>query len=590
VAAAPGAATAVLSQGPGAKIGSYKVEALIGRGGMGTVYKARNGKDSWVALKVLNPQLQDRPDFVSRFRREARAASRLEHPNIVRVLDYGVSEGAPYLAMELLEGQDLLALTQGSLLNEERAIHLMLQAAAGLNIATQRGIIHRDIKPTNLVVLKDDKLKIADFGLAKAADTDSHLTVTGEVLGTPHYMSPEQGRGAEVDFRSDLYSLGATFYHLLTGEPPFIADTPVAVIMKHLHEDPQPLRARAGHISEAFESIIHRLLQKDPKQRYQSYPALVQDLKRVLKGDGPRHGARPPARRVQEGKTTYFLPEEQHTELILQPAGLMRRSLATLLDLALLDLVLRAGLFCAFLLSGSSTDFLGATYPSDFQTQNGLVWAFFALVVAYLYFAVGDTSGGRTFGKSILRLRVCRRDGTDLGPIRSLIRTALVFPALTFLSPLLVSAFQPFALRLHFFLEAPQFAAAGLALIVTYFLLGRMANAGGPLHDGVVGARLYRAQLATRSLRPHPRGQRSASRAFWLSIVPGLGLMYAGRFGLGLLFTIAIPCATSFPEKRLTLGLWILSAVLAAGAARRRNRNNGSTEAPDEPAVRRKET
>ncbi|MBL8841852.1 MAG: serine/threonine protein kinase [Planctomycetes bacterium] len=574
------AATAVLGARAEQRVGRFELKSVLGRGGMGTVWRARDvEKGGEVALKVLHPALQARPDFLSRFSREARAAAGLSHPNIVRVLDAGLDGGTPWIAMELVEGEDLLAAAQRGSLGPHNFLAVAEQATRGLLAAAEMGITHRDIKPGNLLLRPDGSVKVADFGLAKAVDSDSRLTVTGEILGTPHYMAPEQGRGERVDHRADLYSLGATFYHVLGGCPPHEADTPVAVILKHLREEPLPLRARNGKVTPGLERVVHRLLQKNPDQRYQSHAALLSDLERLRAGREPIGGADPPLRRVQQGATTYMLPHESTTELVLEPAGALRRFAAFVVDLLALELLLHVLLFAGRALApeaaaprGGVASFLVPTLPTAGSTA-AIVLASAAVVAALLYFATADARGGRTVGKRWLNVRLCRRDGGDLGAGRALLRTLLVAPGLLLISPTLSACTQSLLALGSASAASPRLLiGAGAGWFVVLELLGRMSAFGRALQDGLSGAVTYAAQRAV-TLVPPPAaasGERSPGRALRLSIIPGLGVMYAGHPLLGVaILALVLFLLIDAPDPRTGLGVWLISAFVARGLARR---------------------
>ena len=224
-----------------------------------------------------------------RFEREAKAVSGISHPNIAHIYATGRFEGRPYFVMEFIAGRSL-----GRILEEEgripgrRCLDYLRQAAEGLAEAHARGVIHRDVKPDNLMVDADDRLKVVDFGLAKRVEGDVSLTQADMVVGTPRYMSPEQATGGVADHRSDIYSLGATFYHLFAGQAPFDAPTPVAVLMKHVHDPLVPLHERVPQIPAGVSAIIDRMMEKEPAHRYQRYQDLIADVKRALSGAAPR--------------------------------------------------------------------------------------------------------------------------------------------------------------------------------------------------------------------------------------------------------------------------------------------------------------
>ncbi|HXH28579.1 MAG TPA: serine/threonine-protein kinase, partial [Candidatus Polarisedimenticolia bacterium] len=252
------------------RFGGFRVEALIGAGGMGMVYRAVDeALQRPVAIKTLLPALAADPGFVARFTREAQSAAALNHPNITQIYAIGQEGTIPYFAMEMIHGVSLDTLVrEKGALDPLKALEYVLQAAAGLRHAAQRGLIHRDVKPSNLMLTEEGVVKVTDFGLAKAAArTDHQLTATGEVLGSPGYISPEQAQGDPIDARSDIYSLGATFYHLVTGRLPFEAPTPVAIIVKHLNEPLRSPRALNPSIPYPVAAAIQRMMAKRPGER-----------------------------------------------------------------------------------------------------------------------------------------------------------------------------------------------------------------------------------------------------------------------------------------------------------------------------------
>jgi serine/threonine protein kinase len=274
--------------------GRYRLEARIGLGGMGTVYRATRlliGDE--VAIKILH---QDRPasdpQAVERFRREAQAAARLKHPNAVSIYDFGVSsDGLQYLAMELIEGKNLRQMIseQGSLTPEMTA-EIITQVCAALGEAHQQGIVHRDIKPDNIIVHSSSqglRVKVLDFGIAKLRDqVASHLTQTGSVVGTPHYMSPEQCIGEELDGRADIYSLGIVLYEMLCGVVPFNAPISTAVVIQHVNQPPPSVCERNSTITPAVEAVVFHALAKRREDRPQTAYTLAQELNAAVNGTG----------------------------------------------------------------------------------------------------------------------------------------------------------------------------------------------------------------------------------------------------------------------------------------------------------------
>jgi serine/threonine protein kinase len=255
---------------PGQRLsGRYALEVLLGSGGMGEVWRALDEElDRPVAVKVLREVFAD-PELAKRFRREARIAARLQHPGITVVHDVGSDDGRLFMVMELLHGRDL-----GAVLAEAPAglpvgavVSLAIQAAGALQAAHAEHVVHRDLKPANLFLLTDGQLKLCDFGIARAVDATAGLTHTGQAIGTPAYMSPEQCLGKQVAERSDLYSLGCVMYALLAGRPPFAEGEPLAVMFQHLNAHPPPLRTTRPDLSPELDRLVMELLAKDPAHR-----------------------------------------------------------------------------------------------------------------------------------------------------------------------------------------------------------------------------------------------------------------------------------------------------------------------------------
>ena len=276
----------------GKRISDYQILRCLGRGGMAEVYAAKHlSLDRKVALKILRRDLARDQDYVKRFRREAKAAARLSHPNIVGVFDVGSSDGLHFIAQEFIDGRNLQRVLEASgPLSAEDAIDTLTSVALALDQAHQAGITHRDIKPENLIRSDSGEIKVADFGLARTTSTDgdsqANLTQAGITLGTPKYMSPEQLQGRSVDTRSDLYSLGVTMYHLLSGSAPFHAEEPLALAVMHLHETPQPLD-RVREVNRSDENldlpawliaVVDRLMSKSPQDRFQTPKELLEAI------------------------------------------------------------------------------------------------------------------------------------------------------------------------------------------------------------------------------------------------------------------------------------------------------------------------
>ncbi|MBK9714939.1 MAG: PQQ-binding-like beta-propeller repeat protein [Kouleothrix sp.] len=266
----------------GSQIGRYEVIAALGRGGMGVVYRAFDPMlDRPVALKLLDPDRACQPAVVSRLRREAISAARLHHPNIAILYEFGESGGAPFLAMEYVPGASLRQLLGAGPLPAERALPILAQIAEALDYAHNMGIVHRDVKPSNVIVDGADHAMLIDFGLAEMAE-DALATADNAVLGTPHYMSPEQAAGRRADGRSDQYALAAVAYELLTGLPPFHGRSSTAVIHAHIYELPPPPTERQPSLPSAINTVLLRGLAKRPEDRYPSAAAFVAALRTAL--------------------------------------------------------------------------------------------------------------------------------------------------------------------------------------------------------------------------------------------------------------------------------------------------------------------
>lgn len=285
--------------------GKYRIEKFLGGGAMGAVYKANFAAlEKFVAVKVMHRAVAVDPSFVARFHREAKAASRMDHPNSVRVIDFGEEpDGLLYIAMEFVDGRDLYRV-----IHEDWPISnadigdVLMQALAAIAVGHEMGVIHRDLKPENLMILRvknDDErdaylVKVCDFGIAKITETDEEpktanpggrkLTTEGLVVGTPEYMSPEQAKGEKLDPRSDIYSLGVILYQLLTGRTPFTAETPLAVVLKHITEIPPPPSVHYAGVHKGLEQVCLRALAKDKAERWQTARSMRNAIREALEG------------------------------------------------------------------------------------------------------------------------------------------------------------------------------------------------------------------------------------------------------------------------------------------------------------------
>ncbi len=300
----------------------YELHARIARGGMADVFLARDLLlDRPVAVKVLFPQFASDAAFVERFRREAQAAANLNHPNIVAVYDWGTDKGAYFIVMEYVEGRSLADILKSEgILHPDRAADVATDVAAALSFAHRNGVVHRDVKPGNVLISSTGQIKVADFGIARAVGggrTDD-LTKTGSVLGTATYFSPEQAQGQTVDPRSDLYSLGVVLYESVSGRPPFAGDNPVAIAYQHVQEQPTALRLINPAVPPTLEAIVLKLLNKRPFDRYPSAEDLRTDLRRFREGAPvavvPPGGAPP-----QGFDATTAMPVVQHQPPVHHP-------------------------------------------------------------------------------------------------------------------------------------------------------------------------------------------------------------------------------------------------------------------------------
>jgi len=265
--------------------GRYEIASLLGQGGMARVFQGTDRVlDRTVAIKVLSPQFADDDQFVARFRREAQAAAGLNHPNIVGVYDTGDQGDVHFIVMEYVEGRTLRDVIRGDgPLLPERAAEIGEAVARALSSAHQAGLVHRDIKPGNIMLTREGEVKVMDFGIARTSTGDT-LTQTAAILGTASYLSPEQAQGLSVDTRSDIYSLGCVLYEMLTGRAPFIGDSPVAIAYMHVKEDPVPPSRLNQDVPPTLDSVVLKCMAKNPANRYESAEELRADLERARRG------------------------------------------------------------------------------------------------------------------------------------------------------------------------------------------------------------------------------------------------------------------------------------------------------------------
>jgi serine/threonine protein kinase/tetratricopeptide (TPR) repeat protein len=314
----------------GKQLGPYQIVEPLGEGGMASVYKAyQPSMERYVALKILPRHFANDPEFISRFSQEARVIANLQHPHILPVHDFGEAEGYTYLVMRFVEGgtlSDWLKNRHPLPLNKIRSI--MTQVGGALHYAHAQGVIHRDIKPSNILVDQWDNCLLTDFGLAKMVASTARLTQTGGILGTPAYMSPEQGLGQQIDHRSDLYSLGVVLYQMAVGDLPYQAETPMAVVIKHIHDPLPPPRRRQPDLPEAIELVILKSLAKNPDERYATAGQMVKALQSateaptVAKAAAPETEVVPPLQTPDAAETVVEpFPAEETLPLDKQPSG-----------------------------------------------------------------------------------------------------------------------------------------------------------------------------------------------------------------------------------------------------------------------------
>jgi serine/threonine-protein kinase len=269
----------------------YRIEAKLGSGGMSTVYLARDETlDRPVAIKVLHREMSEQPDQIERFRQEARAVAKLSHPAVVSVIDAGDDRGHPYIVFEYVEGETLKQrIARLGALDVQDALAYAIEIARGLGVAHSRNLVHRDVKPQNVLINMAGRAKVTDFGIARQLE-QAGMTATGRVLGTTDYVAPEQAMGQGVDQRSDIYSLGIVLYEMLTGEIPFTADSQVGVAMKHVNEELPDVQTRRPEVSAAVALVVERSTAKSPAHRYQTIEEMEDDLETALEVEAARTG------------------------------------------------------------------------------------------------------------------------------------------------------------------------------------------------------------------------------------------------------------------------------------------------------------
>jgi serine/threonine protein kinase len=297
--------------------GRYRLEAKLGSGGMSTVYLARDTTlDRPVAVKVMHREMSEQADQLERFRQEARAVAKISHPNVVAVIDAGEDGGYPYIVFEYVEGETLKArINRIGALDVQEALAYAIEVARGLTVAHARRMIHRDIKPQNVLIDAEGRAKLTDFGISRQLEKEG-MTATGRVLGTTDYVAPEQAMGRGTDQRSDIYSLGVVLFEMLTGHVPFQADSQVGVAMKHVNEELPDVQADRPELSAATALVVERATAKDPTKRYADIGEMIDDLSTALEVEAARAGsttgeatsvleAVPPAQRKLSSRATW---------------------------------------------------------------------------------------------------------------------------------------------------------------------------------------------------------------------------------------------------------------------------------------------
>jgi tRNA A-37 threonylcarbamoyl transferase component Bud32 len=272
--------------------GRYRLEAKLGSGGMSTVYLARDQTlDRPVAVKVMHREMSEQADQLERFRQEARSVAKFSHPNVVSVIDAGEDGGHPYIVFEYIEGETLKQrISRNGALDAQEAIAYAIEIARGLSVAHARNMVHRDIKPQNILIDHEGRAKLTDFGISRQLEQDG-MTATGRVLGTTDYVAPEQAMGRKVDPRTDIYSLGVVLYEMLIGQVPFAADSQVGVAMKHVNEELPDVQRRRPDVSAAVALVVERSTAKDPAERYQQVGEMIDDLSTALEVEAARAGS-----------------------------------------------------------------------------------------------------------------------------------------------------------------------------------------------------------------------------------------------------------------------------------------------------------
>jgi serine/threonine-protein kinase len=296
----------------GKTIGNYKIISKLGSGGMAVVYKAHElSLNRIVALKVLSSHLSENNEFIKRFEREARAAAKLNHPNIIQIYAIGEEEGIHFFSMEYVKGKTLAEIIEEEKkLTYDKAIPIIIQTAEALSEAHKHGIVHRDMKPSNIMVNNNGTVKVTDFGIAYVSQ-ETKLTKSGSIIGTPEYLSPEQCEAKTIDNRSDIYSLGVTFYELLSGKTPYKADTPVSMLLEIVKGNFPPLNEVNPDIPEFIQKIVEKMMQTKPEDRFNNANELIESLKKHM----------------EKSISTKDFEKEKHIERLYEPEKRKNRGL-----------------------------------------------------------------------------------------------------------------------------------------------------------------------------------------------------------------------------------------------------------------------
>lgn len=324
--------------------GRYQINGFIGEGGMSRVWRALDQNTGrQVAIKVLREEYSEDESFLRRFDREAQAASRMSHPNIVNLVDVGVEEdGTRYLVMEYVQGKTLKRFIQESgALRPEIAAQIIIRVLAALQHAHQNGVVHRDVKPQNILIDKEGTVKVADFGIARIANAQTVNQTDESVMGSVYYFSPEQARGAAVDARSDIYSAGVVFYEMLTGKVPFTGETPVAIAMQHLQNAPVPPNEANPAVSSALDFVVLHAMEKKPRRRYQSAEEMLRDIRLALEHPDTILAAREEA----EHREKIERERERRNKNVRRRVRVMRAALVSVFSLLLVGAIIGTGYF-----------------------------------------------------------------------------------------------------------------------------------------------------------------------------------------------------------------------------------------------------